>query len=244
LNRVATLEMLSEKMSGSSVTSTVLRRIEICGGIATGKTTLAKRLHEVYGIGLFLEPIRTVPFWQEFYSSSGREYPFGKNLGFMLFHAHRIVRAGSSPFPAVCDFAFFQNCSYVDLSYRAEHTGVVEDATLKLEDGTLKDVYHRFVGTFAPPSVIIDINCPPEVQFERIQNRIVLEPGRGPERSITQELLCKQRSIIDEWRKVEEFRGVPFISVDSAGHDFRTDDGEVVSIWSDLERATNHQHAP
>ena len=66
-------------------------RIEICGGIASGKTSLAKLLEE-HTIGTVIyEDFKVNPFWEAFYNNPG-EYIFETELTFTLQHYHEIKK--------------------------------------------------------------------------------------------------------------------------------------------------------
>lgn len=66
-------------------------RIEICGGIASGKTTLAKLLEE-NGIGKAIyENFEKNPFWEAFYKNPSK-YAFETEIAFTLQHYHEIKK--------------------------------------------------------------------------------------------------------------------------------------------------------
>src|SRR4051794_9728373 len=67
----------------------IVRRIEICGGIATGKSSLARCLTYDGTYQLVEERFREVPFWEKFYAAPD-QYAFEKNVSFLLFHTDSI----------------------------------------------------------------------------------------------------------------------------------------------------------
>jgi len=147
-------------------------RIEICGGIATGKTTMAEQISAVGKIALAREVFESVPFWKKFYENP-RVYEFSKNVSFLLFHADCLRDASASPHGTVCDFAFLQDLSYAAISPRR-----------KEEFPILQAIHRHLARSFSPPSAIIHLSCSTQTQVERIRAR-----GRAPERSIGEQYL-------------------------------------------------------
>jgi deoxyadenosine/deoxycytidine kinase len=196
--------------------------VEISGGIASGKTTLARRLNQIFGVASIEETVTEVPFWREFYRSQGTQFKFQKNLAFILFHAHHIVRAGALEQVAICDFAFYQDLAYVDQS--------PSDG-----DDLLRDIHNRLAISLNRPAVIVDLSCAPHLQLERIKLRIKEYPERAVENDITESFLRGLRQKIDTRRLAEEEYGIPFIDVDSGRSNFRDDDDEVKKIWRQIE---------
>ena len=55
--------------SSTEPESSSVNRIEICGGIATGKTSLARSLAHHGPYQLVEERFREIPFWEKFYTA-------------------------------------------------------------------------------------------------------------------------------------------------------------------------------
>ncbi|SRR6266568_2921672 len=194
-------------------------RIEICGGIATGKTTLAQRLAEVGNIGLMREPYWKVPFWEKFYSSPGT-YEFEKNISFLLFHADciRATTSTRSDDRWICDFAFFQDLAYASLSKNRQDVPILES------------VFRHLVKRFPCPSILIDVTCSPTTQIDRIRKR-----GRKPELTIEEGYLRKLRSEIDA--RLREFLGghhLPIVKVNTDEINILYDSEKVDDIWRQI----------
>jgi deoxyguanosine kinase len=134
-------------------------RIEICGGIATGKTTLAEHIAAVGKITLVREVFEEVPFWKKFYQNPDF-YEFSKNVSFLLFHADCIREASASVNGAVCDFAFLQDLSYAAISPRREQ-----------EFPILQTIHRRLAQSLSPPTGIVQLSCTTQIQLERIRSR-------------------------------------------------------------------------
>lgn len=145
-------------------------RIEICGGIASGKTTLANLL-----VGLDFVPVcenfRANPFWRAFYSDPIGT-AFETEISFLLQHYHDIKDASRLEGLAACDFSL-----YLDLSYA--------HVTLHLaRRKAFMAVYREIQHELGIPSLLIYLKCDPKVELERVRRR-----GRKIERAIGLEYL-------------------------------------------------------
>lgn len=145
-------------------------RIEICGGIASGKTTLANLLGRV-SINRILESFQTNPFWRAFYADPIGT-AFETEITFLLQHYHQIKTARKSASLIASDFSV-----YLDLAYA--YVTLPED---KRE--IFLSVYREVEKELGAPSLLIHLKCNPEVELQRIQER-----GREVENSITIEYL-------------------------------------------------------
>jgi deoxyadenosine/deoxycytidine kinase len=182
-----------------------LKRIEICGGIATGKSWLARSLAHYGPYQLVEERFREIPFWEKFYTAAPEaraKYEFQKNVSFILFHAESIREAKQSDSrDMVCDFAMFQDLAYAALS---------PDLPI------LESIYGRLEQLIGTPSVIIRLRCTPEIQLERIRRR-----GRGPELSIDRSyLLNLDKQIDDRLAKLRETDSLEVHAIDTSRTDF------------------------
>jgi deoxyadenosine/deoxycytidine kinase len=154
-------------------------RIEICGGIATGKSTLAARIAEGGHALLIKESYRNIPYWTKFYTDT-RGYALEKNLGFLLSHADAIPESSAKhDGQVVCDYAMFQDLVYAKL-------GPPEDFP------TLYGLYERLTKRLGPPKTIIYLSCRTATQIERIIRR-----GRRAEQTIPEAYLLELNSRLD-----------------------------------------------
>ena len=195
-----------------------MTRIEICGGIATGKTSLAKHLADHSSLRLVREKYREVPFWAKFYSDPTR-YALGKDLSFLLFHADAIEdHRGTNTPHIVCDFAMFQDVAYASISSKKSDLPIIEA------------LYHRLTERTGLPSAIIRLKCGPTTQLKRIAER-----GRKSEGDVTERYLINLHKRIDE--RLEELvrpRGVPIMDVNTDQSDFIRNP-EVSALSSQLD---------
>ena len=180
-------------------------RIEICGGIATGKTSLAGRLMQHGSFRLVWEKYRKVPFWEKFYAAPAK-FALEKNISFLLFHSDAIREAiESDSRDIVCDFAMFQ-----DLAYASLVTG--EDDDLQI----INALYERLARRIGFPDIVVRLKCAPATQLKRIHNR-----GRIPERSIPQSYLTQLNERIDEnLARLTKEQNIRVVDIDTDRRDF------------------------
>ena len=145
-------------------------RIEICGGIASGKTTLANLLGRS-NINPILENFQTNPFWRAFYADPAGT-AFETEITFLLQHYHQIKTARKSASLIASDFSI-----YLDLAYA--YVTLPQD---KRE--IFLSVYREVEKELGAPGLLIHLKCDPKIELKRIRER-----GREVENSITIEYL-------------------------------------------------------
>ncbi len=153
--------------------------IEICGGIASGKTTLAQLLARLQYLPT-LEDFQGNPFWKAFYADPAAN-AFETEISFLLHHYHEIKAAAKAGHSFVCDFS-----PYLDLAY----------AQVTLPESSrhaFLAVYQEVKRELPPPNLLIHLQCGPETELERIHRR-----GRKVESSITIEYLQRINSQLEE----------------------------------------------
>jgi deoxyadenosine/deoxycytidine kinase len=138
--------------------------IQIAGGIATGKSSLAKLLAADLGLDLVSENFLENPFWRLFYSEPSR-YEFEKNASFLLTHGAQLKQIFGVK-PVICDFCLLQDLAYSRLSSSKEHIKVC------------RLVYNYIVQMVEQPAVIVVVSCGEEQQVRRIFNRAIPEESR------------------------------------------------------------------
>jgi deoxyguanosine kinase len=199
--------------------TSLLRRLEIAGGIGAGKTTLARVLAERAGAHLIHEDVVTVPFFSQFYAAP-QVYAFEKNISFLLSHADQVREVVSRKQPlVVCDFALFQDLSYADIGCPAADVAAVEG------------VYERLIARIGYPDVVVRLKCTPDTQLQRIARR-----GRTQETEISRTYLVDLCAAND--RRLAELRtaapGLSVIEVDTEASDYAADPAEAQAIATRL----------
>jgi deoxyadenosine/deoxycytidine kinase len=179
-------------------------RIEICGGIATGKTTLAKRLARDTNFSLVLEDFKANPFWQRFYADR-EKFVREKNVVFFAQHFGEIKAATSAQ--VICDYALLQDLAYASQCLFEDHFDI------------MTRVWRHLYPPLDAPALVVHLECPEEVQLERIRAR-----GRPEEGAITVDYL---KSLNDAIRKmIVSFAASPIFSVRSDTVNFATNEIE------------------
>jgi deoxyadenosine/deoxycytidine kinase len=178
-------------------------RIEISGGVASGKTTLCSLLGEA-GFHACYENFKQNPFWSLFYQSP-EDHAFETEITFLLQHYSGIKSALKDAGSLVCDFAMLQDRAYADINLAA---GAL-DAFLA--------VYGQILSELPPPSLIVHLVCGADEELARIRRR-----ARKEEESVQVSYLdALNRSIahsVDDAR-----RTVQVLEIDSQKNDFASD---------------------
>jgi deoxyadenosine/deoxycytidine kinase len=195
-------------------------RIEICGGIAAGKSTLAARIAEAGHFRLIKESYRSIPFWKKFYTDT-KGYALEKNISFLLAHADAIPESSDpNADPVVCDYAMFQDMAYAELGPR-------EDLA------TLRPLYARLIRRLPPPTIIINLSCSTKTQIDRILRR-----GRSAEQAIPESYLLDLRARID--KALHEYArktGAQLIEYDTDEMNFASDPGAADAVRARLRKS-------
>lgn len=179
-------------------------RAEICGGIASGKTTLANLLGTAER-PVVLEDFSNNPFWRAFYADPNNT-AFETEITFLLQHYHQIKVATSLGKSFACDFSLLLDYAYAHVTLSGSRFD------------TFKSVYNEACSHLSSPSLLIYLQCDPAVELDRIRAR-----GRETEKSITTDYL---RSIND--RLASLVSALPasqaVLSIDSVLYDFAHDE--------------------
>ena len=175
-------------------------RIEICGGIASGKTTLARLLAR-NNITPILERFRDNPFYEAFYRHP-LAHAFETEITFLLLHYHQIKIASRKSKRICCDFSLVLDHAY---------------AHVTLPPAQLKEFrsLQMFLGPELPRrSLLIHLVCDADSEMARIRKR-----GRATEARITHSYLSALNDSLA--RRVESLgRLESVMKIDSATIDF------------------------
>lgn len=147
------------------------RRLEICGGIASGKTTLARLLQRA-GFTPVLEEFRRNPFLDAFYTNPVR-YAVETELSFLLQHFHAIKKSDSARAIRACDFSFVLDHAYAKVTLPVKQQR--QFATL----------LRSLIDQIGEANLFVHLTCPPSVELARIRRR-----GRRPEQGISERYLA------------------------------------------------------
>jgi deoxyguanosine kinase len=145
--------------------TSMLNRVEICGNIASGKTTLCQVLSKRKFLPIF-EDFQTNPFFEDFYNDP-IAYSFETEITFLLQHYHQIKKNKINT-PILCDYSLLLDMAYADVNLSGNRLKVFFDVVEELQ--------HE-IGL---PERIIHLVCPENVLLQRIIDR-----NREAETSIT-----------------------------------------------------------
>lgn len=178
-------------------------RIELCGGIASGKTTLAEAL-SVNGFRTTFEQFRENPFWRLFYERPKR-FAFETEVTFLLQHYVQIKLASEADGVYVIDSSIIQDKSYADLNL--SHS----------EFEAFIDVCNVVERTIRTPPMLVHLTCPALRLLQRVKDR-----GRPEEAGISVDYLQQLNDAIGA--RINELPNqTKVLEIDSYKNDFAHD---------------------
>ena len=131
----------------------MMNRIEICGNIAAGKTTLADKFSK-YGYLKIFEEFSKNPFYEDFYKTP-QIYSFETEITFLLQHYHSIKKQFKESF-LISDYAILQDLAYADVNLTGNRHRIFLEIVQEIQQ------------ELGYPKTIIHITCPEEILLERI----------------------------------------------------------------------------
>lgn len=185
-------------------------RIELCGPLGIGKTTLAQRLSELTGWTLVREPVETNPFLRPFYTAP-EKYAFEKNLFFLLDYLHEIKARSTGNY-------IFDHSAVVHRSYAALNR-------IEPHERTVFSALDKAIESLGPPDLLINLVCPSDIILSRIAKR-----GRDFEAGVDIEYVTALNDEVQAQVKYVEHY-VPVAHVDAAKYDFEKRPEDVETVW-------------
>lgn len=179
-------------------------RIEICGGIASGKTTLTTLL-EKYNIGVGIyENFAINPFWESFYKDP-KKYVFETEILFTLQHYHDIKKQITNNL-LICDYSLLLDSAYADIGL----TGNKYQIYKNILDEIYKDIFS--------PKLIIYLECSSKEELNRIGQR-----GRKLEANISIDFLESLNKSLSNRLKNEKTK---ILTINSEEYNFSTNQND------------------
>lgn len=177
-----------------------MRRTEICGGIASGKTTLAYLLQKVHFVPI-LEDFKKNPFWEAFYQDpSGNA--FETELTFFLQHYHEIKKGHAESSLIACDHSLLLDLAYSRVTLQGNRLVLFEH------------VFREVWSEVRSPELLVYLRCDPETELQRIRRR-----AREVENSIDAGYLFALNASLDA--VIAEYRAMLHVlEIDSAATNF------------------------
>ncbi len=196
--------MRSKSSIAEGTRTNQLNRVEICGGIASGKTTLATLLQRA-GHSTVFENFELNPFIEKFYSDS-EFYSFETEITFLLQHYSQIkTHSKQTEAHFFCDYSLLLDFSYAEVTLETSHLEVFQR------------VYKAVTSEIGSPSLVIHLQCSAKTQLHRIRER-----NRTMENGITLQYLDLLNRALDSRVRLEH----PIhrvIEIDSEKLDFAHD---------------------
>jgi len=193
-------------------------RLEICGGIASGKTTLMRLLAGRGVATPVAEEFETNPFWRAFYMDP-RAVCFETEITFLLQHYHQLKNVPCAGAPLAADFSLLLDHAY---------------ALVSLRGGRLRAfmaVYEQVCEEVGHARLLVNLECGVEDQLQRIGRR-----GREAERSVDVGFLRELNAALGEVVKPHGGGGC-IVNIDSGRVNFASDDRGRAEAVAAVERA-------
>lgn len=194
------------------------QRAEICGGIASGKTSLATAL-SMAGIPAVFEDFRANPFYEAFYSDPPGN-AFETEITFLLQHFHQLKRALRTSAAIAFDFGLSLDLAYSKVTLGAEDRRVFHS------------VFAAVLEKLGLPSLVVRLRCSASVEQLRIRAR-----GRAAERGIELAYLERLEVELDDALSEAPFSSVPRVELDSEHINFVDDPQGVKTAVDTVLRA-------
>ena len=172
-----------------------MKRIEICGAIATGKTTLARAFTRNSYYPVF-EDFTNIVSLVDFYNNQ-RKYAFETEVIFTLHHYYQVKKALSQWGGVVCDFSFVGDYAFAT-------------TTLDIKEFSLyKPMLDYVLDRIGKPDKLIILEASTESLVKRIARR-----NRTFEKSVSAEYLGAIKKAIDGAIKIL-YADVPTVSINT-----------------------------
>ncbi len=175
-------------------------RIEVCGGIASGKTTITGLLSRL-NICPIYENFSANPFYKAFYRDPSAN-AFETEITFLLQHFHDIRGSVDKQRTFCCDFSFVLDRAYADVTLTDKH--------LKI----FMAVYREAQRIIGPPDLLVHLKCDPVEELRRIRRR-----HRALERTIAIDYLAALNAALAR-RVSQRVAHTKIIEIDSSRIDF------------------------
>jgi deoxyadenosine/deoxycytidine kinase len=190
------------------------RRIEICGGIASGKTTLCKGLQRYTDEAEF-EDFTKNPFWLLFYQAPNL-HAFETEVTFLLQHYSKIKTSNPVLSLVAFDYSLLQDQAYARVNLDGRRLEAFES------------IYRFVTEELPPPALIVHLRCSPGEELRRIKIR-AREEEKTIQLSYVHALNRAIACAVDEVRA-----GVRVLEIDSAALDFAHDSETRKKVVSDI----------
>src|SRR5258708_2157114 len=191
-------------------------RIEVCGGIASGKTSFVVLLSKLR-ITTGLENFSNNPFLVDFYDDSP-EFAFETEITFVLQHYNTIKKHAKLRTLAAFDFSLALDLAYAGITLRKD------------DRETFDIVYQAVAKKIGLPLLIVRLRCSPDEELLRIRRR-----ARQVERRIGREYLQHLDTALDRVLASTSFSNTAALEIDSQRTDFVTNPAAIVEVCQKIK---------
>ncbi|MCT0212144.1 MULTISPECIES: deoxynucleoside kinase [unclassified Synechococcus] len=196
------------------------QRIEVCGGIASGKTTLVHLLAQS-GMLASYEDFRANPFWSAFYENPTLS-SFETEITFFLQHYHNIKIRNDNKSGFATDFSL-----WLDLAYARVTLDQRKQAIFSL-------IHAEVIHEIGHPTLLVHLECDAETQLSRVRRR-----ARAEEESITLEYLIDINRMLHSVL-AESANDLNIVRINSSNIDFiNSSDGKEFALYL-ISKAISH----
>lgn len=191
-------------------------RVEVCGGIASGKTSLAILLSN-RGFQAGLENFSSNPFFSDFYADPSG-FAFETEITFLLQHFSAIRTKPHKSKIRAFDFSLALDLAYAQV-------------TLSAEDQAVFNVVHQAsVKKLGAPELLVRLRCDVDEELSRIRKR-----GREQERGVKRSYLEQIEFALDHVIASEPFSQTPILEIDSRRINFVTDPVGIAQVCREIK---------
>ncbi len=195
---------------------TEARYIVVEGPIGVGKTSLARRLADVFECQLVEELAETNPFLTRFYENPER-WALPIQLQFLLrrYRQQVALAAGDQSRGAVADYLFAKDLIFAEMNLKEDELNLYRELT-----GLLTAPLRK-------PDLVIYLEARPDILLRRLRKR-----NREFERRITQSYL---ESLIEAYRRFfHEYGESPLLVVNCSAIDFVEQGSEFADLIREI----------
>lgn len=176
-------------------------RIELCGGLASGKTSLASSIKEITpNYNVVFEDFSATGHLADFYNNP-KYYAFETEIFCLLSHVHSIKVSMLDNKPILCDFSLVQDWVYSKINLNNTEWRVYEQ------------VYQEAVRQVNQTDLVVFLTCSVDEMLKRIRIR-----GRKSEESVDENY---QNQIVNGLRKRLLETKIETMEISSELNDFR-----------------------
>lgn len=198
-------------------------RIEIVGGIASGKTTLARAI-ELTNIHTSYEDFESNPFYQDFYKNPSG-FAFQTEITYLLQHYSAIeVAIRSKTERMAFDYSLVLDLVYARVTLDPPDLGVFEA------------VLDRVIEKIQLPQLIVKLECNPLTELQRIRAR-----ARPAEAAIQLSYLTALHDAANGGLLDPRFKGINVLRIDSEHRDFRPNGKDRDQVVDEILRQLKNQ---